>query len=185
MEPGHRSHHPGRHVHGAGIWHFGLWKSTNAGVDWINVLTPQISNAFYAAGQITGIAMDPGDHTHLVIESHQGSGCTYDAGADGGGIGTCLAESNDSGATWTLLEIPQPWAENSSVAILGRKTWLWGGFFSGLWQTTNEGTWTAMPGPDAGANSQGGLGVYEAYDSFHHILYSSCFNSGLWAKYVP
>jgi hypothetical protein len=27
--------------------------------------------------------------------------------------------------------------------------------------------------------------VYEAYDSFHHILYSSCFNSGLWQKYVP
>jgi hypothetical protein len=264
----------------------GLWKSTNAGVDWTNVLTPEISNAFYSGGQITGVSMDPGDHTHLVIESHGGSGCTYDAGADGGAMGTCLAESNDSGATWTLLEIPQPWAENSSVAILGRKTWLWGGFFGGLWQTTNEGAtwtevpvndagsskglpnayaetnyyepyswqdssgryylptkswflaggvirsepndtsrwsaipgspqaqflyptstqlvmsseadphyyiasqsdptmWTAMPGPDAGANSQGGLGVYEAYDSFHHILYSSCFNSGLWAKYVP
>jgi photosystem II stability/assembly factor-like uncharacterized protein len=264
----------------------GLWKSTNAGVDWTNVLTPEISSAFYTGGQITGIAMDPSDHTHLVIESHQGNGCTYDAGADGGGVGTCLAESTDSGMTWTLLEIPQPWEENSSVAILSRKTWLWGGFFGGLWQTTNEGvtwtevpvndagsspglpnayaetnyyepyswqdstgryylptkswflpggvirsepndtsrwsaipgspqaqflyptstqlvmsseadphyyiasqsdptTWTALPGPDAGLNSQGGLGVYEAYDSFHHILYSSCFNSGLWERYVP
>ncbi len=264
----------------------GLWKSTNAGVDWANVLTPEISSAFYAGGQITGIAMDPGDHTHLVIESHQGSGCTYDAGADGGGVGTCLAESTNSGLTWTLLEIPQPWAENSSVAILSRKTWLWGGFFGGLWQTADEGAtwaevpvndagsspglpnayaetnyyepyawqdpsgryyqptkswflpggvirsephdttrwsaipgspqaqflyptstqlvmsseadthyyvasqsdptkWTALAGPDAAANSQGGLGVYEAYDSAHHILYSSCFNSGLWQKYVP
>lgn len=264
----------------------GLWKSTNAGVDWTNVLTPAISSAFYAGGQITGISMDPGDHTHLVIESHGGSGCTYDAGADGGAVGTCLAESTDSGKTWTLLEIPQPWAENSSVAILTRKTWLWGGFFGGLWQTTDEGVawtevpvndagsspglpnayaetnyyepyswkdstgryylptkswflpggvirsepndtsrWTAipgspqaqflyptstqlvmssegdpkyyiasqsdptmwkeLPGPDAGLNSQGGLGVYEAYDSFHHILYSSCFDSGLWQRYVP
>jgi hypothetical protein len=264
----------------------GLWKSTNAGVDWINVLTPAITSAFYTGGQITGIGMDPSDHTHLVIESHGGTGCTYDAGVDGGGVGTCLAESTDSGMTWTLLEIPQPWAENSSVAILSRKTWLWGGFFGGLWQTADEGvtwtevpvndagsstglpnayaetnyyepyvwqdpegryylptkswflpggvirsapndttrwtaipgspqaqflyptstqlvmssegdphyyiasqsdptTWDAMPGPDAGLNTQGGLGVYEAYDGSHHILYSSCFNSGLWAKYVP
>jgi photosystem II stability/assembly factor-like uncharacterized protein len=264
----------------------GLWKSTNAGVDWTNVLTPEITSAFYAGGQITGVSMDPGDHTHLVIESHGGSGCTYDAGTDAGGIGTCLAESTDSGTTWKLLEIPQPWAENSSVAILTRKTWLWGGFFGGLWQTADEGTtwnevpvndagsspglpnayaetnyyepyswrdssgryylptkswflpggvirsepndtsrwvaipgspqaqflyptstqlvmssegdphyyvasqsdpstWTPLAGPDAGLNSQGGLGVYEAYDSFHHILYSSCFDSGLWAKYVP
>jgi hypothetical protein len=264
----------------------GVWKSTNAGVDWNNVLTPEISSAFYAGGQITGISMDPGDHTHLVIESHQGSGCTYDAGADGGGIGTCLAESTDSGQTWKLLEIPQPWEENSSVAILSRKTWLWGGFFGGLWQTADEGatwrevpvddagsspglpnayaetnyyepyvwqdstgrrylptrswflpggvirsepndttrwsaipgspqaqflyptstqlvmssegdphyyiasqsdptTWKDLPGPDAGLNSQGGLGVFTTYDSSHHILYSACFNSGLWAKYVP
>ncbi len=264
----------------------GLWKSTNAGVDWTNVLTPEITNAFYSGGQITGIAMDPADHTHLVIESHGGTGCTYDAGADGGAAGTCLAESTNAGTSWTLLEIPQPWAENSSVAIVTRTTWLWGGFFGGLWQTTNAGaswtevpvddagsspglpnayaetnyyepyswqdpdgryylptkswflpggvirsepndtsrwsaipgtpqaqflyptstqlvmsseadphyyvasqsdptTWTMLPGPDAGLNSQGGLGVYEAYDSFHHILYSSCFNSGLWAKYVP
>lgn len=264
----------------------GLWKSSNAGVDWANVLPPEISNAFYAGGQITGISMDPGDHTHLVIESHQGSGCTYDAGADGGAVGTCLAESTDSGMTWKLLEIPQPWQENSSVLILNRSTWLWGGFFGGLWQTADEGVtwtevlvndagsspglpnayaetnyyepfswkdssgryylptkswflpggvirsepndtthwsavpgspqaqflyptstqlvmsseadphyyiaaqndptvWAEMPGPEAGLNSQGGLGVYEAYDGAHHILYSSCFNSGLWQKYVP
>jgi hypothetical protein len=264
----------------------GLWKSANAGVDWTNVLPTAISSAFYAGGQITGISMDPTDHTHLVIESHQGSGCTYDAGADGGAIGTCLAESIDSGATWKLLEIPQPWQEDSSVLILSRATWLWGGFFGGLWETTDEGVtwtevpvndagsspglpnayaetnyyepyswkdssgryylptkswflpggvirsepndtahwsaipgspqaqflyptttqlvmssesdphyyvasqsdptvWAELPGPEAGLNSQGGLGVYEAYDSVHHILYSSCFNSGLWQRYVP
>jgi hypothetical protein len=29
----------------------GLWKSTNAGVDWANVLTPEITSAFYTGGQ--------------------------------------------------------------------------------------------------------------------------------------
>jgi photosystem II stability/assembly factor-like uncharacterized protein len=262
----------------------GLWKSTNAGVDWVNVLTPEISNAFYAGGQITGISIDPRDHTHLVIESH-GNGSS-NCGVDGGAVGTCLAESSDGGMTWTLKVIPQPWAENSSVLIVNRKTWLWGGFFGGLWQTSDEGAtwtevlvngktsspglpnayaetnyyepyswqdssgryylpskswflpggvirsapndtsqwtaipgspqgqflyptstqlvvssegdphyyiapqsdptqWSPLPGPDAGLNSQNGLGVYDAYDAVHHILYSSCFNSGLWERYVP
>ena len=53
--------------------------------------------------------------------------------------------------TWKLLEIPQPWAENSSVAILSRTTWLWGGFFGGLWQTADEGaTWTRGAGQRRG-----------------------------------
>lgn len=264
----------------------GLWKSTNAGMDWTNVLTPEIANAFYDGGQITGISMDPADHTHLVIESHQGTGCTYKGPDGGSAVGTCLAETTDSGSHWTLLSIPQPWQENSSVAILTRETWLWGGYFGGLWQTTDEGvtwtevpvgdagspaglpnayasiniyqpyswqdstgryympttswflpggvirsepndtsswtaipkspqaqmllptstqlvmssemtpgyyiasqsdptTWTQLAGPDAAASAQGGLGVFGAYDGSNHIFYSSCFNSGLWAKYIP
>ena len=267
----------------------GLWKSTNAGVDWTNVLTPEITNAFYTGGQITGcIGMDPGDQARTwSSRATAAPAAPTTSGADGGGVGTCLAESTDSGMTWKLLEIPQPWAaENSSVAIIARETWLWGGFFGGLWQTTDEGatwkevlvndagssaglpnayaetnyyesyswqdsngryylptkswflpggvirsepndtsrwtaipgspqaqflyptstqlvmssesdphyyiasqsdptTWTPLAGPDAGENSQMGLGVYAAYDSSHHILYASCFNSGLWEKYVP
>ena len=147
----------------------GLWKSTNAGVDWTNVLTPAISAAFYVGGQITGISMDPSDHTHLVIESHQGDGCTY-VGPDGGTIvGTCLAESTDSGTTWTLITLPQPWEEDSSVAILTRKTWLWGGFFGGLWQTADEGaTWAEVSVNDAGSspglpNTYAETNYYEPY----------------------
>ncbi len=277
---------PGRHVHGAGVWRLRALE-----VDQRGRRLDQRTDA----GDQRAPSTRRADHRHRHgsrrphAPRHRvspGSGCTYDAGADGGGIGTCLAESTDSGATWKLLEIPRPWEENSSVAILSRTTWLWGGFFGGLWQTANEGaTWTEVPvndagsspglpnayaetnyyepyvwkdssgryylptkswflpggvirsdpgdttrwsaipgspqaqflyptstqlvmsseadphyyiasqsdpttwkelaGPDAGNNSQGGLGVFEAYDSYHHILYSSCFNSGLWQKYVP
>ena len=50
----------------------GLWKSTNAGVDWVQILTSNITGAFYSGGQITGISLDPTDHTHIVLESHGG-----------------------------------------------------------------------------------------------------------------
>ncbi|HTB73574.1 MAG TPA: hypothetical protein VK762_10040 [Polyangiaceae bacterium] len=129
----------------------GLWKSTNAGVDWQQILTPNITSAFYSGGQITGLSVDPADHTHLVIESH--GNC-----ASGN---LCSAESSDSGATWRLIEMPSvgAWAENSTVAILDRKTWLYCGLFSGLYRTADEGTsWQAM---DAG--SLPSCNYYEPY----------------------
>jgi hypothetical protein len=116
----------------------GLWKSTNAGVDWKNVLTSNISSAFYSGGQMTSISLDPGDHTHIVVESH--GNC-----ASGN---LCAAESSDSGATWTLIDMTAvgAWAENSAVAIVNRTTWLYCGYFSGLFRTADEGaSWQAVP----------------------------------------
>ena len=118
----------------------GLWKSSNAGVDWEQILTPNITSAFYSAGQITGFSMDPGDHTHLVIESH--GNCASGS--------TCAAESSDSGGTWTLIDMSAVggWAEDSTVAIVNRTTWLYCGLFSGLFRTADEGvSWQAV---DAG-----------------------------------
>lgn len=126
----------------------GLWKSTNAGVDWTNVFTSSVAETFLSGnGQIAGIALDPADHTHLVLSGHQGTGCTY----DGGAVGTCVAESTDSGATWKLITIPQPWGEGSTVAIVNRTTWLWAAIFGGLWQTSDEGAaWTEVSVDDGG-----------------------------------
>jgi hypothetical protein len=115
----------------------GLWKSTNAGVDWQQILTPAVTGAFYSGGQITGISMDPTDHTHLVVESH-GNCASGNA---------CAAESTDSGATWAVIDLTAvgPWAENSTIAIVNRTTWLYCGLFSGLFRTADEGaTWQTM-----------------------------------------
>ena len=89
----------------------GLWKSTNGGVDWANVLTdPAITSAFYANGFITGVDIDPTDHTHLVIESHGNCASGH----------LCAAESSDSGGTWKLIDMAAvgAWSENSSIAML-------------------------------------------------------------------
>ncbi len=115
----------------------GLWKSTNAGVDWQQMLTANITKAFYSGGQITGISIDPGDHTHIVVESH--GNC-----ASGN---LCSAESSNSGATWTLIEMPSvgAWAENSAITIVNRTTWLYCGLFAGLFRTADEGSsWHAV-----------------------------------------
>jgi len=119
----------------------GVFKSTNAGVDWVQVLTPDIVKNYF--GQITSISLDPGDHTHIVVESHDGIDMCSTA--------TCLAESTDSGTTWTLLSIPTEWAESSGITVLSRKIWLYTTLASGVWRTADEGvTWTNVSPPGAG-----------------------------------
>jgi hypothetical protein len=123
----------------------GLWKSTNAGVDWTQILTPNVTSAFNGGGQITSIALDPTDHTHIVVESHQGQ----DSAAGMCGTDTCIAESTDSGVTWKLLTIPIAWVEDSSVAILNRTTWLHCSIYKSIWYTQDEGvTWHSSPTPN-------------------------------------
>ena len=115
----------------------GLWKSTDAGLDWMQVLTPNVTSAFYSGGQITGLSIDPTDHTHLVVESH--GNC-----ASGN---LCAAESLDSGATWKLIDMPTvgAWAESSTIAIVNHSTWMYCGLFSGLFRTADEGaTWSSV-----------------------------------------
>lgn len=152
----------------------GLWKSTNAGVDWGQILTSNITSAFYSGGQITGISIDPTDHTHLVVESHGNCASTGKA---------CAAESTDWGATWNLINMDAigAWAENSAVVIVNRKTWLYCGLFSGMFLTTDEGaTWTAV----SVGNALPSTNVYEPYiwqasDGHYYLPGLSYGGSGL------
>ncbi len=131
----------------------GLWKSTNGGVDWANVLTdPVITAAFYANGFITGVGIDPTDHEHLIVESHGNCSSGH----------LCAAESPDAGKTWWLIDMAQvgSWSENSSIAMLDHSTWLFGGLFGGFYRTSDEGkSWQAV---DAG----GALPSCNYYDPF-------------------
>ena len=147
----------------------GLWKSTNAGVDWTDVLTPAISAAFYAGGQITGIAMDP-DRSHPPrhrvapgLRLHLRRRSRRRRGRDLPGREHRQRHDLDPARD------PATLGRKQLVAMLGRKTWLWGGFFGGLWRTTDEGvTWTEVPVNDAGSspglpNAYAETNYYEPY----------------------
>ena len=111
----------------------GLWKSTNAGVDWEQVLTQDVLGAFSG---LSSISLDPTDHTHIVVAAHGGG----DSDAGMCGTYSCLSESTNSGATWRLpAPIPIPWGEGSGVAIVDRKTWIHSQY-DHIWYTIDEGT---------------------------------------------
>jgi hypothetical protein len=163
----------------------GLWKTTNAGVDWDQVLPVDILNAFSYGGQIDGVAIDPTDHEHLVVESHGNAGATGICA-----VQTCLAESTDAGRTWKRRSIPRLWGENSSVAILDRSTWLYCTLFDGMFRTTDQGqTWDRVPLPNGSNPSCNVYNPYVYRDSGGRyyvpsvqtgILRSAPHDSGTW-----
>jgi len=76
----------------------GLWKTTNGGVDWDQML-PQGSEVATVAGNFTErVAMDPTNHLHLLVNFHQNCG--------GNHTPVCFGESKDGGATWKVLDFP-------------------------------------------------------------------------------
>jgi photosystem II stability/assembly factor-like uncharacterized protein len=111
----------------------GLWKSTNGGVDWTNVLTSGATLA--CGGDIEVITLDPTDSTHLLLSFHSKCNAPWTTGA--------LAESHDSGASWSFTNAPQQWAEGDGQWMLNATTWFFADQFKGIWRTVDAGaTWT-------------------------------------------
>jgi hypothetical protein len=122
----------------------GLFKSTDGGVDWDQMITPgsDIAKAI-PLGYIDSISMDPTDSTHLVVSNHITCNPPYDP--------TCEAETTDGGETWRVFKAPDysNWEEQAGVWIIDKTTWLYGGRY--LWLTTDNGAdWTNLA-PDPGA----------------------------------
>jgi hypothetical protein len=111
-----------------GEW--GVWKSTNGGVDWDQITPPGSEVARVTNRMFDCIAIDPGDHRHLVAGMHGTCEQPY--------APTCQAETKDGGATWHLLKTPTPnWEEGAGPWILDGKSWLYGG--AELWLTNDSG----------------------------------------------
>jgi hypothetical protein len=124
----------------------GLWRTTNGGVDWDQVLPPEILSAFPYNGYPAAIAIDPTNHEHLLLAPHLSSP-TGICSSNG-----CLAESTDWGATWKLITTAPGFGENDGVVMLNRTTWLFCHWMGGLERTVDSGvTWDDVT--PAGAQS--------------------------------
>jgi hypothetical protein len=78
------------------------------------------------------VAVDPTDHEHLILTLHDQ--CKGDINWG------CLAESTDSGSTWTLIKVPpSTWSHNASPFLIGGDVWMYGAGADGVFLTENGG----------------------------------------------
>jgi hypothetical protein len=88
----------------------GLWKTTNGGMDWDQLITPGSPVAQAVADSfVNTVSMDPHDPEHLVLGMHATCNPPYDP--------TCEAESTDGGASWRIFRAPPGtnWEESSGI----------------------------------------------------------------------
>ena len=120
----------------------GLWKSTNGGVDWTQLFPPNSEFAKTVANNwASSVSMDPTDHLHLVVGTHDNCSGAY--------APTCGAESMDGGATWRLFKTSflSQWAEQTGPYIIDASTFVFASVFDGTWLTTDHGsTWNKVSG---------------------------------------
>jgi hypothetical protein len=107
---------------------YGLWKSTNGGVDWVSVFPPDsmIGKIVQNATFVKSISIDFSNHQHVVASMHANCLAPYDA--------SCHAESTDGRASWMLMKNPMgdPWAEDTpSFALNGDSILLLGAVADG------------------------------------------------------
>ncbi len=138
----------------------GVFKSTDGGVSWSQILTPNILAATGATpcsmssdqsvcggsgGFMEKITMDPTNSQHLLVGFHTDcAGTTPLPGAtvDSSGGWGCLAESTDAGKTWNLTTSAVPWAglDGPGQTMIDAKTWYYAtNSCSGLYRTTTGG----------------------------------------------
>jgi hypothetical protein len=110
----------------------GVFKTTNGGVDWDQVLTPNITVLPYG-GFVYAISMDPNDPRHLLVGWH--------AECPPPRTKFCFAETTDGGASWVLRDGNPFWAggEGGLIDFLDSKSWIFASQSNGLWVSRDKG----------------------------------------------
>jgi len=115
----------------------GVFKSTDGGVTWNNMLTQ--ANFSNQTADVYDITTDPLLTNHILVSFHSpwGSNPSGDAG---------ILESKDGGATWILHNPQSGWGAGHYIFFMGNSnTWLLGTQGDGFWKTTDSGaTWTQV-----------------------------------------
>jgi hypothetical protein len=121
---------------GYGEW--GLWQSTNGGVDFDQILPTSGGNYTVPGADIYNVSIDPWDHNHIILTAHAATlWNANDAGV--------LEGKYDSTKGWTWT--PHPAAagmgqSNYAFFLDNSRTWLvigMTGTNSGTWRTTDSG----------------------------------------------
>ena len=111
-----------------------LWKTTDAGQSWTDILkgSEYDTNADYHF--VNNVSLDPTDHLHVVVSTH--GGCTAPYGP------SCIGETKDGGTTWRVVKAPEGWFEGGGLVLVKGGLWIWCG--STMMVTTDAGaTWKA------------------------------------------
>lgn len=96
-----------------------LWKTTDGGFSWTDVLLGTEYNAVADYRFVNNVSMDAFDSKHLVIATHGGCAEPYKP--------SCLAETLDGGRTWRTLKAPEGWWEGGGIVIVRGGLWVWCG----------------------------------------------------------
>ncbi|HWB79908.1 MAG TPA: hypothetical protein VG755_33315 [Nannocystaceae bacterium] len=111
-----------------------LWRSTDGGQAWTDVLVDEEYNDVADYRFVNNVSLDANDHQHLVVSTHGGCAAPYQP--------SCMAETLDGGETWRMVTAPEGWFEGGGVVIVEGDTWVWCG--SSLMITQDAGaTWTS------------------------------------------
>jgi len=112
----------------------GLWKSTDGGVSWLQLFTPETKIPDVVQYNFTqDLSMDPTDANHLVVSFHNDCAAPY--------APMCMADSRDGGATWRIFKGPPSlpgWIEGAGVVTLSAHAFIYSSF-SGVYYTADDG----------------------------------------------
>jgi hypothetical protein len=111
-----------------------LWKSSDGGRSWIDLLSDTEYGRVADYRFVNNVSMDPNDHRHLVVSTHGGCAAPY--------APSCIAETHDGGDTFRVLTAPEGWNEGGGLVIVDGDRWIWCG--SSLMRTDDAGaSWSA------------------------------------------
>jgi hypothetical protein len=106
-----------------------LWKSTDRGYSWTDVLAGTEYDDLADYRFVNNVSVDPTDHLHAIVSTHGGCKAPYDP--------SCIAETKDGGKSWRTLKAPEGWVEGGGIVLVKGGNWIWCG--SSLMVTSNAG----------------------------------------------
>jgi hypothetical protein len=160
----------------------GVWKSTDGGASWGQMLPTTSTVAQRTSIDVGDIAIDPYRPGHLLLAFHSG----WHAGKSIAGI----LESIDGGTSWIIHQPRPSWGDSHAVFFLNNSsTWLFSDA-DGFWRTTNSGTTWTKVARSVGIGGSGGGGIYRAKNGVWYVgsasnLLRSADNGMTWTAVGP